>query len=136
MGEQAQGGARAPAAEDGTSRDGLSRSHGIGRYIGRITKRRDSTDGGAGVSGIKKPNGSAQYDPFRRGLAFGRKELDRLERERKDIPGVSRAIDLGGAGLGYDAYGRKVLSADDPFAALNEDDRATYGPPPTDSTEA
>lgn len=71
------------------------------------------------------------YDPVSAGFAFGKKELDRIERERKDIPGVARAFDLGGSGVGLGEYGQSVLNAPNPLNALHGSDRQTYGPPET-----
>jgi hypothetical protein len=70
------------------------------------------------------------YDAFERGLAFGRKELARIESKRKDQLGAAPAVDAGGSGLTYDEYGQGVLNAHDPYAKLSQQDRATYGPPP------
>jgi hypothetical protein len=77
---------------------------------------------------VSKTDGHA-YSAFEQGLAFGAKELERVENERMDVPGAAPAIDLGGSGLTYDQYGFRVEAADDPFAVLEKPDLDRYGPP-------
>lgn len=126
MGEHAPDALR-PAAET----DDRARLRRVGgRLLGRI-RGRASRDGGEDLS--KRNGGSAAaWDPAFAGYRFTRERLDRLDRERKDIPGVARAIDLGGAGLQLDEYGKSVVNAKDlksMLDAMTPEDRERYGPP-------
>lgn len=78
--------------------------------------------------GNQSPN---EYDPLQAGIAFGMKELERVEYERKFLPDQNYPGDIidHGAGLTYDEYGFLVEQSSDPFTQLTDEDRAVYGPP-------
>jgi hypothetical protein len=134
--------------------DGLAGLRWIERLLGCFARRGSSKDGrrmnrhGPNGNGSRShpakppdaPAGAAasggaaetRYDAFAQGLAFGRKELARVNYERKVLPDKNYPgfIVDHGSGLSYDEYAFGVEAADDPYDALAPDDRAQFGPPP------